>query len=262
MSAAALRLVVVGSGSAAPRPGCACSSYLVRTPGAAVVLDLGSGAFGKLQLAIDYGQLDALVISHLHGDHFLDVIPLRYALKRRPSVRDDRLPLWLPPGGAETLHRLCNVLIHADGAAFLDEVFTVREYDPAGQLQIGDVRLTFAPARHYIPAFAIRAECDEASVVYSADTAPCESVTELARNSALFLCEASLGLGSEVEPRGHSSASEAGEMAQRAGAARLVLTHYNADALPNALVAAARRRFEGPVLVADDGRELAAYNPS
>ncbi len=256
MSAAALDLIVVGSGSASPRPGRACSSYLVRTPGAAMVLDLGNGAFGKLQLAIDYRQLDALVISHLHGDHVLDLVPLRFALKKRPSLRDGRLPLWLPPGGAEVLQQLCGILTHSDGAAFLDEVFLVREYDPAGQLQIGDARLTFAPARHYIPAFAIRAECDGASIVYSADTAPCESVVQLARDCSLFLCEATLGLGSEEEPRGHSSAAEAGDMARRAGAARLALTHYGAADPGDALESAAREVYTGPVLTADDGLEL------
>jgi ribonuclease BN (tRNA processing enzyme) len=256
VSASRLQLSVIGSSSAAPRPGRACSSYLIRSAGAAVVLDLGNGALGKLQLAIDYRQLDALVVSHLHGDHFLDVIPLRFALKRRPSLRDDRMALWLPPGGAQMLHQLCGILTHSDGAAFLDEVFLVREYDPASQLQIGDARLTFAPARHYIPTFAIRAECNGASIVYSADTAPCESVVELARDASLFLCEATLGLGSEDEPRGHSSAHEAAEMAQGAGTERLVLTHYSAADSADAIVAAARERFEGPVLAADDGVDL------
>jgi ribonuclease BN (tRNA processing enzyme) len=255
VSAAPLHLVVVGSSSAAQRPGRACSSYLLRTAAAAVVLDLGNGALGKLQLAIDYRQVDALVVSHLHGDHFLDLVPLRFALKRRLS-RHGRLALWLPPGGTQTLHQLCSILTGSDGAAFLDEVFLVREYDPAGQLQIGDARLTFAPARHYIPAYAIRAERDDASLVYSADTAPCGSVVELARGASLFLCETTLGLGSEEEPRGHSSAYEAGEMAQSARARRLVLTHYSAGNAPDALVAAAQERFEGPVLAADDGLEL------
>ncbi len=221
-----------------------------------MVLDLGNGAFGKLQLAIDYRQLDALVISHLHGDHLLDLIPLRFALKKRPSLRDGRLPLWLPPGGKMALQQLCSMLTRSDGAAFLDEVFLVREYDPSSQLQIADARLTFAPARHYIPAFAIRAERDGTSIVYSADTAPCESVVELARDCSLFLCEATLGLGSEEEPRGHSSAAEAGEMARRAGVARLALTHYGAADPVGALASAARERFAGPVLEADDGLEL------
>jgi ribonuclease BN (tRNA processing enzyme) len=256
VSASPLQLVVVGSSSAAPRPGRACSSYLLRTANAAVVLDLGNGALGKLQLAIDYRRLDAVVVSHLHADHFLDVIPLRFALKRRPPLHGGRLPLWLPPGGAQILHQLCSMLTRSDEAAFLDEVFLVHEYDPARRLQIGDARLTFAQARHYIPAYAIRTESDGASIVYSADTAPCGTVVELAGDASLFLCEATLGLGSEEEPRGHSSAYEAAEMAESAGAERLMLTHYSAADSADALVAAARERFEGPVLAADDGLEL------
>ncbi len=82
-----------------PRPGSACSSYLVQTENAAVLLDLGSGALGKLQLAIDYARLDAIVISHMHADHFLDLVPLRYGLKYGEPPRAERIPLWLPPGG-------------------------------------------------------------------------------------------------------------------------------------------------------------------
>lgn len=221
-----------------------------------MVLDLGHGSFGKLQLAMDYRQVDAIVVSHLHGDHFLDLIPLRFALKRQPSVPGGRLPVWLPPDGAQILQQLCSILTRSDGAAFLDEVFHIREYDPASELQIGNARVTFAPTRHYIPAFAIRVEHDGASIVYSADTAPCGSVVELARGCSLFLCETTLGLAGEEEPRGHSAAWEAAEMAQRADVERLVLTHYSAADSADALVAAARECFAGPVLAADDGLEL------
>jgi ribonuclease BN (tRNA processing enzyme) len=228
----------------------------VRAPGTAVLLDLGNGALGKAQLAIDFRQLDAVIISHLHADHFFDVIPLRYGLKNGPLRRDGRLPLWMPPGGAQTLRRLCSVLAREDANDFLDGVFDVREYDPSQPLEINGLHLSFAPTRHYIDAFAVRAQRDGASVVYSADTAPCDSVIEHARECSLFLCEATLGLGAEEGERGHSSAREAAEMAQHAAARRLVLTHYSAACTPKALVDAAKPYFAGPVLAADDGLDL------
>jgi ribonuclease BN (tRNA processing enzyme) len=239
-----------------PRPGRACSSYLVRTPRAAVLLDLGSGALGKLQLAIDYRRLDAVVISHVHADHFLDVIPLRYGLRDGLPRPQGQMPLWLPPGGAQTVRALCNVLAPAGRTDFLDEVFIVREYDPSRPLEVNGLRLTFKPTRHYIEAFAVRAQSDGASIVYSADTAPSDAVVDHARDCSLFLCEATLGLGTEQGRRGHSSAREAGEMARHAGAARLVLTHYGAAYAPEALVDAAEHCFSGSVLAADDGMEL------
>jgi ribonuclease BN (tRNA processing enzyme) len=241
-----------------PRPGRACSCYLLRSAGAAVVLDFGSGALGNLRLAIDYSSIDAAIISHMHADHFLDLIALRYGLKYGPSFRQSRMPLWLPPGGSAMLRALCNAFARESAADFLSEVFEVREYDPALPLDIGDLRLGFRKTRHYIDTYAICAERGGASLVYSADTAPCDALVEHARNCGLFLCEATLGLGGEEGDRGHLSAEEAGEIAARAGVHHLVLTHYHDAISPGELVEAARRRFSGQISLADDGADFFA----
>jgi ribonuclease BN (tRNA processing enzyme) len=229
---------------------------LVRTPEGAVLLDAGPGAFSKLALAIDYTQLDAIVVSHMHADHFFDLVPFRYALKYGPRRSAGRVPLWLPPGGSASLDALRRAVSTDAPATFFDDVFEVGEYDPMQGLLFGDLRLDFAQTRHFINTFAIRAERGGASVVYSADTAPCEAVVNLARDAAIFLCEAALGLSTEAGERGHTSASEAGEMAQRAGVDRLALTHYSAAEPGDALVEAAKRQFHGPVVLADDGMDL------
>ncbi len=255
-----MRVRVVGSSPSVPRPGRACSCHLVRTATTSLLFDLGTGALANLRLAADYATLDGVVITHMHADHFLDIIPLRYGLKYGPSLRNahsGRMPLWLPPGGEATLRRLCATFAREGKNDFLDEVFEVREYDPRERLTIGDLDLTFAKTVHYIDAYAIRAERDRRSVVYSSDTAPCEAVAELARDCSLFLCEAALGLSAESgEVRGHLSALEAGELAQRAGVRRLVLTHYGTEHTPRELEATARTVFHGPTAVADDGTEL------
>jgi ribonuclease BN (tRNA processing enzyme) len=245
-----------------PRPGGACSAYLVQTEGAAVLLDIGPGSVGKLQLAMEYARLDAVVISHMHADHFFDLVPLRQGLKYGPLWRDSRVPLLLPPGGRAALGALRAAVAPDAPADFFDGAFAAREYDPAEPLAIKDLRLRFAATRHYIAGFAVRVESDGASVAYSSDTAPCDSVVELARASGLFLCEASLGLDGEAGARGHSSAEEAGEMASRAGTRRLVLTHYSAAYSAPALVEAARRHFSGPVTAAEDGDQFSVLGSS
>ena len=73
--AASMRVRVVGSSASVPRPGRACSCHLIRTREANVLLDMGSGALANLREVMDYPDLDALVISHMHADHFLDLIP-------------------------------------------------------------------------------------------------------------------------------------------------------------------------------------------
>ena len=241
-----------------PRPGRACSCYLLRSRGTVALFDLGTGAFSNLRSALDYSQVDAVVVSHMHADHFLDVIPLRYGLTYGPLLRESRLPLWLPPGGSRMLRDLCAAFDSEGTGDFLDGVFALAEYDPSKPLEINDLRLTFAPARHFVNAYAIRADCESSSLTYSGDTAPCESVVSLARDSGLFLCEATLGLGTEEGVRGHSSAVDAGEMARRAGAHRLALTHYGTDYAPQELLEAAQTAFAGPVCAVDDGVDLTA----
>jgi ribonuclease BN (tRNA processing enzyme) len=254
--AAAIRMRVIGSSPSVQRPGRACSCYLLRTRDSSVLFDIGSGALGNLHAAIDYPQLDAVIISHMHADHFLDLIPLRYGLKYGPLLRDGRMPVYLPPGGEAMLRKLTSAFASEGPEDFLDEVLSIHEYDPARPLEINDLRLTFRQTRHYVDTYSIRAEHDNASIVYSGDTAPCDSVVEHAANCSLFLCEATLGLGREEGMRGHSSAEEAGEMAQRAGVHRLVLTHYGSTYAPDELEEAAQSAFSGRCSMADDGIEL------
>lgn len=240
-----------------PRPGGASSAYLVRNEGTALLLDIGSGAVAKLQLAIEYYQLDAIVVSHMHADHFFDLVPLRYGLKYGGRRRKMRLPVWVPPGGRLALDALRKAVSKDAPDDFFDSTLEINEYDPATPLDVDGLSLRFCRTRHYVEAYAIRAECGDRSITYSADTAPCEAIVEHARGSSLFLCEAALGLGKEQGERGHSSAREAGEMAREARVAHLVLTHYPAQYSASALVSAARGSFTGRVSAAEDGLEIA-----
>jgi ribonuclease BN (tRNA processing enzyme) len=219
-----------------------------------IVLDLGTGAFANLRRYVDYDRLGGVVISHMHADHFIDLIPLRYALRygsHRPAAK---LKIYLPPGGLAMLKRLVSAFA-SEGGEFLSDVFDLREYDPAAPLAIDGATLRFAHTSHYIPAYAIRWERNGASVTYSADTAPDERVVALARETDVFLCEATLLHGEgEIGMRGHSSAAEAATMARAAGVRRLVLTHYGEESTARDLDEAARAVFSGEIVVADDHR--------
>ncbi|HEY4442364.1 MAG TPA: MBL fold metallo-hydrolase [Candidatus Elarobacter sp.] len=239
-----------------PRPDRACSSYLVDDGEAPIVFDMGTGSLANLRRYVDYDRFGAIVISHMHADHFLDLIPLRYALRYGPRRRKAKLPLYLPPGGLAMLKQLVSAFA-PEGGDFLNDVFALHEYDPSKSLAIDGATLRFAPTEHYIPAFAIRWQRGAASVTYSADTAPDDEVVALARETDVFLCEATLRHG-EVETgiRGHSTAAEAAAMARAAGVRRLILTHYLEESTAQDLDEAARDVFDGPILVADDHRTI------
>ncbi len=223
-----------------------------------MVADLGSGAFSNLVRYRPPDSLDGIIISHMHADHFLDIIPLRYALKYGHRSNDRKLPLYLPPGGGTMLRRLCSAFAKETDADFLGEVFDVRAYDPAAALRLHAATLRFAPTDHFVPTFAMRCDVAASSFVYSSDTAPADSVATLAREADLFLCEATLSDAEVNEPkRGHMSALEAGTIAARAAVKRLVLTHYPAAASPAAIAGSARAAFDGAIEVADDGHRFA-----
>jgi ribonuclease BN (tRNA processing enzyme) len=249
----ATRLTVAGSSSSIPRPERACSSYLVDDGETPVVMDLGTGSFANLRCHLDYDRLGAVVISHMHADHFIDLIPLRYALLYGPRRRERKLPVYLPPGGSALLRTMVSAFPHEGGGDFLDDVYEIGEYDPARPLAIGGATVRFAHTAHYIPAFAMRWERAGTSVTYSADTAPDERVVALARETGVFLCEATLRHGQvEQGMRGHSSAADAAAMARDAGVRRLVLTHYPEEHTARDLGQSAREIFTGEILVADD----------
>jgi ribonuclease BN (tRNA processing enzyme) len=207
----------------------------------------------SLRRYLDPLRLDAVVISHFHPDHVFDLVPLRY-LRAFASEDPKMLDVFIPAGEASRMQKLALATASSEHERFFARSMNVVEYDPRGELRIGGLQLAFAAARHYIEAYAIRVSDGRAAVTYSSDTAPCDAVVELARGSDVFLCECALG-ATEVdrEPRGHSNASEAAEMAARAGVKHLVLTHYGDGAEPDVLAAAASARFDGTVTVAEDG---------
>lgn len=252
-----ISLTVLGSSSSIPRPSRACSSYLLYDGKSGVIFDLGTGAFANMREHLDYDLIDHIVISHMHADHFFDIIPLRYALLYGPRKRSSKVQLWLPPGGERQLRELADSFADEGAGDFL-KVFEIVTYDPQKPIQTGEAKVSFVPTRHYIPTFALRYECNSTVITYSADTAPDDGVAKHADGSNLFICEATL-TANEVEHgmRGHSSAREAADMARKAGVSHLMLSHYPAETSQEELILHARSVFNGKITVADDHSRFA-----
>jgi ribonuclease BN (tRNA processing enzyme) len=201
-------------------------------------------------------DVDAVVISHMHADHFIDLVALRYALRYGNRANDRRISLYLPPGGDRILRDVVAPFA-GEGGSFLDDVYDVRTYDPSEALRIGDVTLHFAETVHYIACFAMRFEFGDSALVYSADTAPCAALVAFARGANALLCEATLSLEEEAaQPRGHLSAREAGALAASAGVGSLLLSHYPASADVALMQRLAAAEFGGRIRVVDDAARL------
>jgi ribonuclease BN (tRNA processing enzyme) len=227
------RVTVIGAGTSAPQPETPASGILVETASTGVLVDCGQGVIRGLMSLRDPRELDAIIVGHLHADHYIDLVSLRY-LMPWAGFTGRRVPVLLPPGGRQKLDELASAISERQG--FFDHTFEVVEYDPARRVEISDLSVDFVQGRHYVPAWgcAIR---DRAGsfIVVSGDTGPNEPLVEASRGADLFIVEATLLSAEEDDPtRGHLTYEEALDMGARAGAGRTVLVHYrpqNRDAI-------------------------------
>ena len=248
-----MKLTILGCSAAYPGPGGACSGYLVEDGDTRLLVDCGTGVLSNLQRVVAIKDVTHIVISHLHADHFLDLIPYRYALTR--LLHEALHPhLYLPPGGVEGL--LKAVSAFNTSPTFFSDLFQIEEYDPAAALRMGDLTIEFATVKHYIPSYAI-AISGSKRMVYSADSGLCDGLAELAQGADFFLCEASR-CQAEDGDWGHLSASEAAALAIRAEVKRLVLTHFWPDCDYSQSLAQATAAFDKAVEVAE---EFGTYIP-
>jgi len=250
-------LTILGGSAASVGTGQGCAGYLLDTGATRIVLDLGPGTLQELRKHTDFRALDGVVISHLHVDHMLDLVAMRFALAYNPVKPSARTPLWLPPGGLALLARLGEAFdFEGDAATFFTTVFEPLEYDPDAPLAIGDTEVTFTPTVHWVPCWAIRIHPadDSGDLFYSADTGPAADLDGLARGALVVIAEATTPLDQKTDGfRGHLAIDEAASLAQRAGARTFVATHMFEENDPAADVRAAATWFDGEIVRAIPG---------
>ena len=205
-----LSLIVLGCDGSYPGPGGACSGYLVRGGDVKVWLDAGSGTLANLQKHLDVTDVDAVVLSHAHPDHWTDIegfyVACRYFYGRKG------VPVWAP---AEIPPLARGV--HDDGT------FVWHSIAGGQHVSIGGLEWHFHRTDHPVETLAMRVDDGRRAFGYSADTGPAWSLSDLGAID-LALVEASL-LSSHEGTVQHLSARQAGIAARDAGADRLVITH-------------------------------------
>jgi ribonuclease BN (tRNA processing enzyme) len=244
-----MKLTVVGCAGSFPRADAACSAYLVEADGFRLLMDMGNGALGALQQHIGLYDLDALLVSHLHGDHCFDACTYVVARRYSPVGPLPPLPLYAPPG---TLDRL------ARAAEINSEVLRLGEvYDEhvlaRGALEVGPFRLRVDRMNHPVETYGVRVEHGGRALAYSADSGATETLVSLARDVDLFLCEATFSSAVPNPPDLHLTGSEAGEHAARAGVGQLLLTHLTSWSDPDRTLEEASRSYAGKVCVVASG---------
>jgi ribonuclease BN (tRNA processing enzyme) len=261
-----MKLTVLGKSPSWQDAGGACSGYLVSQGGTNVLLDCGNGVFGKLRKYSDYVDIDAIFISHLHADHFLDLVPFAFGLTYAP--RQQAVPvgdwpgtdsparpvLFGPPGARDAFNRVCEIW---GMCSLIEDAFDFREYDPAERIEVGGLSSTFCKVPHFIDTWAIEVEGSGGSrLTYGADCRPNSALVDFATDTDLLIAEATLATPEQPGQGGHMTPAEAGEHAAAAGAARLVATHISDELDPGWAAVEAAKGFDGPLDVAREGMEI------
>jgi len=253
-----VRLTIIGCAGSFPAPGSAASCYLVEAEDDAgrtwrITLDFGNGAMGPLQSHLALSDLDAVVLSHLHSDHCLDLTGLYVAYRYHPAGPPaQRLPVYGPVGTMDRLEGAYGE--HESGSLAL--AYDVRELGERVPVQIGPFTITPVRVVHPILAYGLRVEAGGAVLAYSGDTDACDGLVEVARDADLLLAEASFVEGRDLDRGIHLTGRRAGQAAAAAGARRLMLTHQPVWTDPEVVAAEARAVYSGPVEIARPGLKL------
>ncbi len=252
-AAMAMELTVVGCAGSFPSAESPASCYLLQAPYEgrtySLVMDLGNGALGALQRHVDPAEVDAVVLSHLHADHCLDLCGYYVFRKYRPTGALPRIPVYGPSDTARHLARAYDLKVPPG----MSEQFDFRTWDPDRVVDLGPFRITVRRMTHPVEAYALRIEHDGHAVVYSGDTGPTEALVELADGADALLCEASFVESADNPPGIHLTGAQAGDHARRAEAVRLLVTHIPAWTDRDTVAAEAREAFDGKIDLVEAG---------
>jgi ribonuclease BN (tRNA processing enzyme) len=247
-----MKLTVIGCSGSYPGPESPASSYLVEAEEGErtwrILLDLGSGALGRLQQVVDPLSVDAVFISHLHPDHFFDLSGYYVLRKYHPSGVQPRIPVYGPRGVAK---RMAQAYGLAENPGMTEE-FDFHEYDER-PVTVGPLTVSLTRVLHPVESYAMRVSHEGRSFVYSGDTALCDSLVSLAEGTDLLLAEAAFREGEDNPADLHMTGKDAAVTAVRAGAGRLVLTHIPPWYDPKLAFDEARPVFDGPLELARFG---------
>lgn len=258
-----MQITVLGKSPAWQDADGACSGYLVQEAGYALLLDCGNGVFSKLRSHRDYVDIDAVLVTHLHSDHFLDLVPYSYALTYAPRQQPVPVagwpgtdhparPILQAPEGAGEMFR--DITKHWGDEELIHRAFELHEYRPGDELKLGPLSIRFCEVPHYTRTFAVELlTAGGTRFTFSADCRPNDELVRFAQGTDLLLIEATLPRPERTGLRGHLTPGEAGDHGRRAFAKRLVITHFSDELDAGWAREEAAKAFDGVVEVAEEG---------
>lgn len=229
-----LTLHVVGANATAPSPHGGSSAYLVESATGLILIDAGPGSLLSFsQQGYRLEDLHAIVLTHLHADHSLDMMAWAYRWTF-PFVRDS-IPVYIPAGEEGKLEAFDDLFGIPTLPTMVRPItgnFTVKQLpmdDGETVFTIDGVELRSYAARHAVPSAALRfSDIDGTSITFSSDTGDCAGLNAAAKGTDIFVCEATYLDPDEraMAEHGHLTPVFAGKIAEENNVGHLVLTHF------------------------------------
>ena len=243
-----LKVTVCGSSGGYAGAGRACAGFLLSNEENTLMLDIGPGALSNMLAYLDADALDALLLTHMHYDHYVDVFGLCTA-RRFWETDLPALPV-MAPGIAR------DVIGSPLAEKSREEFFKCLEFitpEPGKAVDLAGFEVTTLPSRHGVDGLICRLSAGGSTLCYSGDTDRCDELLELAGGADLFICESTFTSEVPVKQPGHLTATEAGAIAAEAGVGSLLLTHLWPTLDPARAVEEAGEQYNGPVELAIEG---------
>ena len=246
-----MELTILGTSGTWPPAGGATAGYLVSQDGTHLWVDAGTGTFANLQEHIAISEMSAILITHGHPDHFVDMLPCFYA-RYYGGLGPPSLPFFSPKGFVD----MAALLVSEDGRDVMRHAYAFTTVHPGDVFDVGPFHVKAFEMTHIgVESLGFRIEADGAVLAYTGDTGPSAEVVEMARDADVFLAEATYQDHMKLLPF-HMSATQAAEHATQAHVGKLLLTHI----LPGADRELSRREavaaFDGEVDVVVEGQKI------
>lgn len=240
-----MKITVIGQWGGFPHVGEATSGYLIEHNNYKLLLECGSGVISSLQKKIDLEELDAVLVTHYHYDHFCDIGALQYAaqIKTLRGLMNKPLPIYAPMGD---FFNLLKWETYTYGVSF----------DGSSVLNLGPLEISFFKNRHPVEAYSVKIRCGNKVFSYTSDTSYFDNLSNFFSNSDLLISECSFYADMDGTQAGHLNSSQAGLLAQKSNIGKLLLTHLPHFGNHGDLIIQASKNYSGEIILASHLMEL------
>ena len=234
---------VIGMWGGFPKKNGPCSGYLIQHEGFSLLVDCGSGVLSELQNYIDLNDINHVILTHYHYDHYSDIGA--YLFSRLVNTQLGRATEELSVYGPadEGMQKQVEDVAYSQFTSFNEK----------SQLEIGPFTCTFMRNIHPVETYSIKIVCDGKSIVFTSDTSFTEDLVSFAADSDLLITECSLYEGMDGAGSGHMTSEHAGILAYQSKAKRVLLTHLPHFGDLNDLVVSAKKQGNENIELAETG---------